>query len=157
MTSHDIVNKVRRLYGTKRVGHAGTLDPMATGVLPVLLGRAAKASDYLMMHDKEYVCQMKLGLTTDTEDITGEVLTECKRIPDEEQVLAAIQKFVGKIMQTPPMYSALKVNGKKLVDLAREGIEVEREPRKISVYEMDVYEKDNILHQHTFHIAHHSL
>ena len=122
VTSHRIISSVRKLYDTQRVGHTGTLDPMATGVLPVLLGRAAKASDYLMMHDKEYVCEMKLGITTDTEDITGQVIETSCVIPDEERVYEACRSFVGKISQIPPMYSALKVDGRKLVDMARAGI-----------------------------------
>ena len=125
------------MYDTKRVGHTGTLDPMATGVLPVMIGRAVKASDYLMMHEKEYVCEMKLGLTTDTEDITGEVLTRCDDIPDEETVLEVCRSFVGPIMQVPPMYSAVKVGGRKLIDIAREGGEVEREAREIVIHALD--------------------
>lgn len=139
VTSHRIISSVRKLFDTSRVGHTGTLDPMATGVLPVLLGRAAKASDYLMMHDKEYICEMKLGLTTDTEDVTGEILSQSDAIPDEETVLAACASFVGKIEQTPPMYSAVKVDGRKLVDIAREGGEVERKPRPVEIYEIDVH------------------
>ena len=109
---------------------------MATGVLPVLIGRAVKASDYLMMHDKEYAAEMKLGLTTDTEDITGEVLTTSDNIPPEEEVLEVCRSFVGKIMQVPPMYSAIKVGGRKLVDIAREGGEVEREAREVEIYSL---------------------
>ena len=139
VTSHRIISSVRKLFDTSRVGHTGTLDPMATGVLPVLLGRAAKASDYLMMHDKEYICEMKLGLTTDTEDVTGEILSQSDAIPDEETVLAACASFVGKIEQIPPMYSAVKVDGRKLVDIAREGGEVERKPRPVEIYEIDVH------------------
>ncbi|MBQ4354706.1 MAG: tRNA pseudouridine(55) synthase TruB [Clostridia bacterium] len=137
VTSHRIISACRKLFDTAKVGHTGTLDPMATGVLPVLIGRAVKASDYLMMHDKEYVCEMKLGLTTDTEDITGEILSESKEIPGEEEVLAACRSFVGKIEQIPPMYSAIKVGGRKLVDIAREGGEVERKPREVEIYELD--------------------
>lgn len=139
VTSHRIISSVRKLFDTSRVGHTGTLDPMATGVLPVLLGRAAKASDYLMMHDKEYICEMKLGLTTDTEDVTGEILSQSDAIPDEKTVLAACASFVGKIEQIPPMYSAVKVDGRKLVDIAREGGEVERKPRPVEIYEIDVH------------------
>ena len=96
VTSHRIISSCRKLFGTRQVGHTGTLDPMATGVLPILIGRAVKASDYLMMHDKEYICEMKLGLTTDTEDITGEILTQSGIIPDEDTVLGVIRKFQGK-------------------------------------------------------------
>ena len=137
VTSHRIISACRKLFDTSKVGHTGTLDPMATGVLPVLIGRAVKASDYLMMHDKEYVCEMKLGLTTDTEDITGEVLTTCSDIPDEETVLEACRSFAGKISQIPPMYSAIKVGGRKLVDIAREGGEVERKTREVEIYEIE--------------------
>ncbi len=137
VTSHRIISILRRMYDTSRVGHTGTLDPMATGVLPVLLGRAVKASDYLMMHDKEYICEMKLGMTTDTEDITGEVLTTSHELPTESQVMNACLSFVGKISQIPPMYSAVKVGGRKLVDIAREGGEVERKPREVEIYALE--------------------
>lgn len=137
VTSHRIISACRKLYDTPKVGHTGTLDPMATGVLPVLLGRAVKASDYVMAHDKEYVCEMKLGLTTDTEDITGEVLSTVPDIPAEAEVLEACSSFVGKIKQIPPMYSAIKVDGRKLVDIAREGGEVERKPRDVEIYSIE--------------------
>ena len=136
MTSFDVVGKIRRLYGTKQVGHTGTLDPMATGLLTVLVGRAVKASEYLTEHDKTYIATLKLGITTDTEDVTGKVLTECDNIPDAETVIGTCKRFVGNIKQIPPMYSALKRDGKKLCDLAREGIEIEREPRDITVYSL---------------------
>ena len=138
VTSHRIISACRKLFDTPRVGHTGTLDPMATGVLPVLLGRAAKASDYVMAHDKEYLCEMKLGITTDTEDTTGEVLTTSDNIPTEEEVLCVCASFVGKISQIPPMYSAVKVGGRKLVDIAREGGEVERQPREVEIHSLDV-------------------
>ena len=137
VTSHDIVNRVRRLYGTKRVGHAGTLDPMATGVLVVLVGRAAKACEYISSDKKTYRTTLKLGLTTDTEDITGEVLTKSENIPDCDAVAEVCKSFVGEIDQIPPMYSALKVNGQKLYDLARRGVVIEREARKVTVYSLD--------------------
>ena len=137
ITSQGAVNRVKRLFGSSKAGHTGTLDPLATGVLPVLIGRAVKASEYMLASDKYYRATLKLGLTTDTEDITGEVLTECKDIPAEEQVLRAIRKFVGKIMQTPPMYSALKVGGRKLCDIARSGGEIEREAREITVHSIN--------------------
>ena len=142
-TSHDCVNKIRRIYNTKKVGHTGTLDPMATGVLPVLVGRAAKAAELLSADDKVYLAGLRLGVTTDTEDTTGAVLTECTDIPEKERVLAVCREFVGDIMQVPPMYSALKVGGKKLVDLAREGITVEREARPIKIYSLDVEATDS--------------
>lgn len=136
VTSHDIVNRVRRLYGTRRVGHTGTLDPLATGVLVVLVGRAAKAAEYLVSDTKRYRATLRLGLTTDSEDITGNVLTQSDSIPAAERVIAACRNFVGDIMQTPPMYSALKVGGKKLVDLARQGMTVERAARPVIIYEL---------------------
>ena len=136
MTSHDVVNRIRRLYGTKRVGHAGTLDPMATGVLVVLVGRAAKACEYISSDRKAYRALLRLGITTDTEDITGEVLSECSCLPSAEQVAAACRDFVGEIKQIPPMYSALKVGGQKLYDLARQGVVIEREAREITIYSL---------------------
>ena len=149
VTSNDIVIKLRRLFGTRQVGHTGTLDPMATGVLPVLIGRAVKASENITAENKRYTAHLKLGITTDTEDTTGTVLSETDQIPKEEDVLAVCATFVGDILQTPPMYSALKVNGRKLVDLAREGITVERQARPITVHSLkavklaeDLYELD---------------
>lgn len=136
MTSHDVVNKIRRLYNTKRVGHAGTLDPMATGVLVVLVGRAAKACEYISSDKKTYKATLRLGLTTDTEDLTGEVLTKSDDIPSAEQVEAVCREFVGELKQIPPMYSALKVNGHKLYDLARQGVTVERDARDITVFSL---------------------
>ena len=134
VTSHDIVFKIRKLYNTKRVGHTGTLDPLATGVLPVLVGRAAKAAEYLLSENKEYVAKIKLGLTSDTEDITGKILTKSDTLPTKSEFFDACSCFVGEITQIPPMYSALKVNGEKLVDLARKGIEIERKGRKINIF-----------------------
>ncbi len=137
VTSHDIVFKIRRLFGTKKVGHTGTLDPLATGVLPVLVGRAAKAAEYLLSENKKYIAELKLGVTTDTEDITGTILSKTDILPTESEFFDACRQFVGEIQQVPPMYSALKVNGEKLVDLARRGIEIEREARKITVYSLE--------------------
>lgn len=136
VTSHDIVGMVRRLYHTRRVGHAGTLDPMATGVLVVLIGRAAKASEYLSHDAKHYRATLRLGLTTDTEDTTGTVLTTSENIPTNEELQAVLPRFRGKILQTPPMYSALKVDGQKLVDLARRGEVIEREAREIEIFSL---------------------
>ncbi len=138
MTSHDVVGRVRRLFGTRRVGHTGTLDPMATGVLVLLVGRAAKAAEYLAVHDKCYEAVLRLGITTDTEDTTGEILTTCEDIPPEDAVIAAAKAFCGSYMQTPPMYSALKVNGQKLIDLARRGVEVERAAREVWVHALEI-------------------
>lgn len=137
VTSHDIVFKIRKLYGTKKVGHTGTLDPLATGVLPVLIGRGAKAAEYLLSENKAYRAEITLGLTTDTEDITGNILSKSDTLPSKNQFFEALERFVGEIEQTPPMYSALKVDGKKLCDLAREGKIIEREKRKITIFKIE--------------------
>ena len=142
MTSHDVVAKLRRLYGTKQVGHTGTLDPLATGVLPVMIGRAVKASEYLTSDNKHYIAGMLLGTTTDTEDITGSVLTRSEDLPAREAVEAVLCRFRGEIQQIPPMYSALKVDGQKLCDLARRGMQVERKARPITVYKLELLECD---------------
>ncbi len=137
-TSFDVVGKLRKLYATGRIGHTGTLDPMATGVLVVLIGRAAKAAEYISCHDKTYLARMKLGLTTDTEDITGEILTRYDGpLPSDAAIRTAAGNFVGNINQVPPMYSALKVGGKKLCDLAREGKTIERDARPVTIYSLD--------------------
>ena len=133
-TSQGVVNRVKRIFGASKAGHTGTLDPMATGVLPVLLERGVKASEFMLSSDKHYVATLLLGLTTDTEDVTGETLTVCDNIPDEAAVLAAVESFIGKYMQTPPMYSALKVGGRKLCDLARDGVTIEREAREVIIH-----------------------
>ncbi|MBQ8141376.1 MAG: tRNA pseudouridine(55) synthase TruB [Clostridia bacterium] len=143
VTSHDIVNKIRRLYGTARVGHTGTLDPMASGVLVVLVGRTAKAAEYLVSDRKKYRAQMKLGLTTDTEDTSGEILSFSDDIPDFDSVIRAAESFVGEYDQIPPMYSALKVGGQKLCDLARRGVTVERKPRRVQIYSLDISAAEN--------------
>lgn len=143
MTSHDVVNKIRRLYGTRAVGHTGTLDPMASGVLVLLIGSATKASEYAMRHDKKYRAGMLLGITTDTEDTSGKILTESDCIPGENDVISATAKFSGDIMQIPPMYSALKIGGKKLCDLARDGVTVEREARPIHIYSISAHREDD--------------
>ena len=137
MTSHDVVGKIRRLYGTRRVGHTGTLDPMATGVLVILIGRTAKACEYLAADAKRYEATLRLGLTTDTEDVTGTLLARSEKLPTQQEFFAVLPQFRGKIQQIPPMYSALKVNGQKLVDLARQGVTVERKPREIEIFELD--------------------
>ena len=143
VTSHHIVGIVRRLYHTRRVGHAGTLDPMATGVLVVLIGRAAKASEYLSHDAKHYRATIRLGLTTDTEDTTGTVLKTSENIPTNEKLQAILPCFRGEILQTPPMYSALKVDGQKLVDLARKGETVAREARKIEIFSLEATPTEN--------------
>lgn len=138
MTSFDVVAKMRRAYGTRRVGHTGTLDPMATGVLVVLVGRAAKAAEYVSAGRKVYDAVLKLGVETDTEDTTGSVTATCEVTVTEEEVRAAAESFCGEYMQTPPMYSAKKRGGEKLYDLARQGVTVEREPCRVEVYSIEV-------------------
>ena len=137
MTSHDVVNKMRRLFSTRKVGHTGTLDPMATGVLVILIGRSAKAAEYLSNDEKGYIATLRLGTTYDTEDVTGTPLSASNDIPDESAVYSVTKSFIGEIMQTPPMYSALKVNGQKLCDLARKGIEIERQPRPVTIFSIE--------------------
>ena len=136
MTSFAAAAALRRIYGEKRVGHTGTLDPMATGVLPVLLGRATRLGQFMIDADKKYTARMKLGITTDTLDITGKVTASSEVSARTEDVAAAILKFSGEIEQIPPMFSALKQNGKRLYELAREGIQVERQPRKVTIHEI---------------------
>ena len=137
LSSQGVVTRVKRLLGVDKAGHTGTLDPMATGVLPILVGRGVKASEFMLTSDKHYSATLLLGVTTDTEDVTGEVLTECDKIPNETEVLDVIRSFVGEYMQTPPMYSALKVGGKKLYELAREGQVIEREARAVFIHSID--------------------
>ena len=137
ITSQGVVNRVKRIFGVSKAGHTGTLDPMATGVLPVLIGRGVKASEFMLTSNKHYGATLLLGVTTDTEDVTGTVLTETEVNCTEDEVLSAIAGFVGEIMQTPPMYSALKVGGKKLCDLARKGEIIDREARPVTVYSID--------------------
>lgn len=143
MTSHDVVAVMRRLFSTRKVGHTGTLDPMATGVLPILIGRAAKAAEYLSSDTKEYIATLRLGTTYDTEDVTGTPIKVSENIPDSEKVFEVIKSFIGEQKQIPPMYSALKVNGQKLCDLARKGIEIEREARSITIYSIDAKKGDS--------------
>lgn len=137
LSSQAVVTRVKRLLGVKKAGHTGTLDPMATGVLPVLLDRGVKASEFMLTADKHYRATLLLGITTDTEDVTGTVLTHADSLPSEDEVLCTVSSFVGKYLQTPPMYSALKIGGKKLCDLAREGVTVEREPREVEIFSID--------------------
>ena len=142
-TSHDAVARIKRFCNTKRVGHAGTLDPMAQGVLPILVGKAATAQEYLMNHDKTYLAGMRFGVVTDTGDMTGNILEQKSVSVEMEELEKACEKFKGKIMQVPPMYSAIKVGGKKLYDLAREGIEVERKAREIEIYSIKIVSQES--------------
>ncbi|MCD7762013.1 MAG: tRNA pseudouridine(55) synthase TruB [Lachnospiraceae bacterium] len=151
-TSHDVVAKLRGILHQKKIGHTGTLDPEAQGVLPVCLGKATRVCDLLADWDKEYRATMLLGITTDTQDMTGTVLTRCPfflhEIQSEEykeamhltsdSIRSCIESFIGENLQIPPMYSALKVNGKKLYELARQGVEVERKPRAIRIYDIQI-------------------
>lgn len=139
ITSHDVVSKMRRVFHIKKVGHAGTLDPMATGLLLILIGKATKASQYLMSMDKEYTGTVKLGVITDSQDADGEI-TEERPVPDltEARVRTEMKSFIGDQYQTPPMFSAKKINGQKLYKLARQGKTVEREPRVIHISRFDL-------------------
>jgi tRNA pseudouridine55 synthase len=138
LTSFTAASIMKRAYGTKRVGHTGTLDPLATGVLPVLVGRATRLCSYILESDKRYVAGIKLGITTDTLDITGKVLTETTPKVTKEQLIDALEKFKGTISQVPPMYSAIRVDGKHLYDIAREGGEVERAAREVTIHKIEL-------------------
>ena len=135
-TSQDVTARLRRVFQTRRIGHGGTLDPMATGVLPVFVGRATRGVEFFEHAEKTYETVLRLGLTTDTEDTSGTVLTECDAFVTGEELEAVLAQFRGEILQVPPMYSALKVGGQKLVDLARKGKTVERQPRPITIHEL---------------------
>ena len=144
-TSQDVTARLRRVFGTRRIGHGGTLDPMATGVLPVFVGRATRGVEFFEHAEKTYEAVMHLGLTTDTEDITGTVLERREANITREELEAALCGFRGEILQVPPMYSALKVNGQKLCDLARKGQQVERKPRPITIHELELLELEGNL------------
>lgn len=139
-TSQDVVSKLRGVLHTKRIGHGGTLDPMATGVLPVFVGRGTRAVEFFEHAEKCYETTLRLGITTDTEDITGTVLEEKPVSLTREELDAVLERFRGEIQQVPPMYSALKINGQKLCDLARKGKEVQRKSRPVTIYELTVLE-----------------
>ena len=139
-TSQDVVSKLRGVLRTRRIGHGGTLDPMATGVLPVFVGRATRGVEFFEHAEKTYEATLRLGLTTDTEDTSGTVLEERDVSISEADLLGILPQFRGKIQQIPPMYSALKVNGQKLYDLARKGKEVERQPREIEIFKLECLE-----------------
>jgi tRNA pseudouridine55 synthase len=141
-TSFDVVAKLRGILKMKKIGHTGTLDPDAEGVLPVCLGKATKVCDLLTEKQKEYEAVLLLGKVTDTQDISGQVLRKCEVTAGEDEVREAILSFVGDYMQVPPMYSALKVNGKKLCDMAREGIVIERKARPVHIFSINILEMD---------------
>lgn len=142
MTSFLCCSVMRGLLGIKKIGHGGTLDPMATGVLPILCGSATKAMDILPIHDKRYLASFQLGKTSDTQDVWGTITENTTTFPSKEFVLKTIKQFVGDIQQIPPMMSALKKDGVRLYTLARQGIEIEREPRPVHIYSIDLIEYD---------------
>ena len=142
-TSQDCVSKLRGILGERRIGHAGTLDPLATGLLVVLVGRATRAAAFAEAETKEYVAAFRPGIVTDTQDITGNLLRSSDVLPSEEDVRAALPRFTGEIEQIPPMYSAIKINGRKLYDIARRGGEVEREARRITIHSIDYLGQEN--------------
>ena len=142
LTSFSAASIMKRAYGTKRVGHTGTLDPLATGVLPILVGRATRLCSYVLESDKRYVATVRLGIITDTLDITGKVISECEANVSREELLEAIEKFKGDIIQVPPMYSAIRVDGRHLYEMARQGIEVEREARSVKIHNINLLEFD---------------
>lgn len=137
-TSQDVAAKLRGVFHERRVGHGGTLDPMATGVLPIFMGRATRAVEFFESAEKEYVAGLRLGLVTNTQDATGEVLEEASVTVTRSEVEAVLQQFLGKQQQIPPMYSAVKIGGKKLYELARQGKTVERKPRDIEILELEL-------------------
>ena len=139
-TSQDVVSKLRGVFQTRRIGHGGTLDPMATGVLPVFVGRATRGVEFFEHAEKTYEAVLRLGIATDTEDITGTVLEKKEVNISEAQFLSVLENFRGQIQQIPPMYSAIKINGQKLCDLARKGREVERQPRTITIHKLECLE-----------------
>lgn len=140
-TSMDVCAKLRGMFHEKRVGHAGTLDPMATGVLPVFIGRATRAVEFSADSDKEYIAGLKLGVVTNTQDATGEIVEKRPVDVSRDQLRAALKGFTGDIEQVPPMYSAIKINGKKLYELARKGREVERKPRHVTIHTLELLEE----------------
>lgn len=151
-TSFDVVARMRGIARTKKIGHGGTLDPMATGVLPLFFGRAAKACDMLPDQDKRYTATFRLGLTTDTQDMTGTVLTQRPVAVSRREVEQVLARFRGPQQQVPPMYSAVKVGGQRLYDLARQGREIERPARDITVYSLELLHADEAEHSYTVDI-----
>ncbi len=138
ITSHDVVYRLRKLLGIKKIGHTGTLDPDASGVLPMCIGKGTKLAELLTASDKQYLAEMTLGAITDTQDKSGEVLETFPVNVTEDEILAAVKSFVGEIEQTPPMYSAVKIDGKKLYELARKGKTVERKPRNVTINDIEI-------------------
>ncbi len=141
-TSFKAAAVLRRIYATKRVGHTGTLDPMATGVLPIMIGRATRLCSLVLESDKRYTATVRLGITTDSLDITGEVLSQTEVNVSDDRLNEALKHFTGEYDQIPPMFSAIKKDGVRLYDLARQGVEVERTPRKITIHEINLLERN---------------
>ena len=137
-TSHDVVGKLRGILHERRIGHSGTLDPLATGLLVVFVGRATRAVEFAEADRKEYIAGLRLGMSTDTQDITGRIINEGSDLPDEMELRKALERFKGELEQIPPMYSAVKVGGKKLYELARKGENIERKPRHITVFGLEI-------------------
>ena len=137
-TSHDVVGKLRGILHERRIGHSGTLDPLATGLLVVFIGRATRAVEFAEADRKEYIAGLRLGMNTDTQDITGRIISKETDIPDEPEVRIAIERFRGELEQIPPMYSAVKIGGKKLYELARKGESIERKPRHITIFGLEI-------------------
>ncbi|SRR6056297_106099 len=133
MTSHDVVNHIRRKHNIAKVGHTGTLDPMACGLMTICLGKATKISEYLLSEDKIYRAEVTFGIKTDTQDIWGNIVEKSEKLPDEQELMKVMKSFTGKILQKPPMYSAVRHKGKKLYELAREGKTVERKSREVEI------------------------
>ena len=142
-TSHDVVAKLRGILHERRIGHSGTLDPMATGLLVVFVGRATRAVEFAENHEKEYIAGLRFGISTDTQDITGTVLQSSDRPVAEAELLAVLPEFTGELHQTPPMYSAVKVGGHKLYELARRGVEVERASRPVTIKILELIRREN--------------
>ncbi len=142
-TSHDVVGKLRGLLHERRIGHGGTLDPMATGVLPVFVGRATRAVSLCESAEKEYIAGMRPGIIADTQDITGSITETGAKLPTAEELRAVLPEFTGEILQLPPMYSAVKIGGKKLYELARKGVEAERTARPITIHELELLGEEN--------------
>jgi len=143
-TSHDVVGKLRRLLKERRIGHSGTLDPLATGLLVVFVGRATRAVEFAEADAKQYIAGLRLGMETDTQDITGSVLHSTECTVTEAELQEVLSKFIGEISQIPPMYSAIKVDGKKLYDIARKGGEVERKPRQITIHDLTLIDNSEV-------------
>lgn len=137
-TSHDVVGKLRGIMRERRIGHAGTLDPLATGLLVVFVGRATRAVEFAEADRKEYIAGLRLGVTTDTQDITGRIISTEETLPDGQEVRNVLNRFKGELEQIPPMYSAIKIGGKKLYELARKGESIERKPRSITIFSLEV-------------------